>query len=159
MLLRPLVDAVRRKSVSLMTFNVLAPCYFRHGGRVESADRAAFLSRAQALIHAVQREQCDLICLQEYWFNHEYQLTFRQAFRSSHYLHTFKRPGDKQDGLAIFVARHKFEIHNVVQLDFGHAGDRVAMMMHLATKWNRFDVPLPQRVSAQHCYTTGVRAY
>lgn len=83
----------RPRSLSLMTFNVLAPCYFRHGGRVESDDRAAFLARAQALIHAIQRERCDLVCLQEYWFNREYQTAFRKAFYPSHYIHTLKRPG------------------------------------------------------------------
>lgn len=82
------------RSLSLMTFNVLAPCYFRHGGRVESDDRAAFLARAQALIHAIQRERCDLVCLQEYWFNREYQAAFRKAFYPSHYIHTLKRPGN-----------------------------------------------------------------
>jgi mRNA deadenylase 3'-5' endonuclease subunit Ccr4 len=173
-----MLELVRRRAVprtlSLMTFNVLAPCYFRHGGRVESDDRTAFLSRAQALIHAIQRERCDLVCLQEYWFNREYQATFRRAFYPSHYIHTLKRPGlqennrimrmcetrrlirvrvdccagDKEDGLAIFVEKNKFEIHHVQHIDFeaDQAGDRVALLMHVATKWNRHDVPLAQRV-------------
>uniref|UniRef100_K3WN22 Endonuclease/exonuclease/phosphatase domain-containing protein n=1 Tax=Globisporangium ultimum (strain ATCC 200006 / CBS 805.95 / DAOM BR144) TaxID=431595 RepID=K3WN22_GLOUD len=146
-----MLELVRRRAVprtlSLMTFNVLAPCYFRHGGRVESDDRTAFLSRAQALIHAIQRERCDLVCLQEYWFNREYQATFRRAFYPSHYIHTLKRPGDKEDGLAIFVEKNKFEIHHVQHIDFeaDQAGDRVALLMHVATKWNRHDVPLAQR--------------
>ncbi|KAF1315950.1 Transcriptional effector ccr4-related protein, partial [Globisporangium splendens] len=147
-----MLELVRRRAVprtlSLMTFNVLAPCYFRHGGRVESDDRTAFLSRAQALIHAIQRERCDLVCLQEYWFNREYQATFRRAFYLSHYIHTLKRPGDKEDGLAIFVEKNKYEIHHVQHIDFeaDQAGDRVALLMHVATKWNRHDVPLAQRM-------------
>jgi protein angel len=95
-----MLDAVRRRataqlqrSISLMTFNILAPCYFRHGGRLESDDRVAFLSRAQAIIGAIQRDRSDLICLQEFWFQREYQETFRRAFRDSHYMHTAKRPG------------------------------------------------------------------
>ncbi|KAJ0395320.1 hypothetical protein P43SY_002055 [Pythium insidiosum] len=156
--LRPIIrrptmlDAVRRRaaamaprSLSLMTFNILAPCYFRHGGRLESEDRTAFLSRAQAIIHAIQRQRCDLVCLQEYWFNREYQSTFRRAFSESHYIHTIKRPEKKEDGLAIFVAKNKFDIHHVHHIEFDNAGDRVALMMHIATKWNRHELPLHQR--------------
>ncbi|DAZ92541.1 TPA: hypothetical protein N0F65_012771 [Lagenidium giganteum] len=143
-----MLQVARRRAMhtlSLMTFNVLAPCYFRHGGRLESDDPTAYMARAQALIHAVQREQCDLICLQEYWFNRQYQEPFRQAFKRSHYLHTIKRPGNKEDGLAMFVDKHKFDIHHVQHIEFDNAGDRVALMMHVATKWNRHETPLPQR--------------
>lgn len=58
--------------------------------------------------------------------------------------------GDKEDGLAVFVEKHKFEIHHVQHIDFDRAGDRVALLMHVATKWNRHDVPLMQRV----CYVS-----
>ncbi|KAF4320548.1 hypothetical protein BBO99_00005509 [Phytophthora kernoviae] len=144
-----LVDALRRRAVprslSLMTFNLLAPCYFRHGGSLESDDKTAFLSRAQAAIQSIKREQCDLVCLQEYWFNLEYQRAFRHAFHPTHYLHTVKRPGDKQDGLAVFVDKRKFELHYVENVDLVEdAGDRVALLLHVATKWNR-GTPLNDR--------------
>uniref|UniRef100_A0AAV1V4S7 Endonuclease/exonuclease/phosphatase domain-containing protein n=1 Tax=Peronospora matthiolae TaxID=2874970 RepID=A0AAV1V4S7_9STRA len=143
-----LLETLRRqqRSLSLMTFNLLAPCYFRHGGRLESDDQTAFLSRAQAAIRAIQREQCDVVCLQEFWFNREYQRAFRGAFQATHYLHTAKRPNDKEDGLAVFVDKRKFELHYVENVDLvGEAGDRVALLMHVATKWNRASVGLPQR--------------
>lgn len=144
-----LASSLRRavpRSLSLMTFNLLAPCYFRHGGRLESDDKSAFLSRAQAAIHAIKQEQCDLVCLQEFWFNREYQRAFRHAFHPTHYLHTVKRPGDKEDGLAVFVDKRKFELHYVENVDLvEEAGDRVALLLHVATKWNRNDTPLPQR--------------
>jgi protein angel len=137
----------RRRALSLMTFNVLAPCYFRHGGMLESADRAAFLARAQAAIRTIQREQCDLVCLQEYWFQREYQSAFRAAFHPTHYVHTIKRPGKKEDGLAVFVHKRKLDIHHVQNIEFDRgAGDRVALLMHVATKWNRDTLPLAQRV-------------
>ncbi|CAH0474916.1 unnamed protein product [Peronospora belbahrii] len=137
----------RQHLLSLMTFNLLAPCYFRHGGRVESTDKKSFLSRAQAAIDAIKREQCDIICLQEFWFNHEYQCAFRQAFETTHYVHTAKRPGNnKEDGLAMFVNRRKYELHYVENVDLvDDAGDRVALLMHMATKWNRDSARLPQR--------------
>ncbi|EEY55141.1 uncharacterized protein PITG_20507 [Phytophthora infestans T30-4] len=142
-----LVEALRRpRSLSLMTFNLLAPCYFRHGGRLESDDQVSFLSRAQASIRAIKREQCDVVCLQEFWFKHEYQRAFRHAFQPTHYVHTAKRPGDKEDGLAVFVDKRKFELHNVESVDLvEEAGDRVALLMHVATKWNREKAPLDQR--------------
>ncbi|OWZ23572.1 hypothetical protein PHMEG_0001516 [Phytophthora megakarya] len=145
MLVETLQRAVPR-SLSLMTFNLLAPCYFRHGGRVESDDPTAFLSRAQAAIHAIKREQCDVVCLQEFWFQREYQRAFRSAFRPTHYLHTAKRPGDKEDGLAVFVDKRKLELHYVESVDLvEEAGDRVALLLHVATKWNRDEASLPQR--------------
>jgi hypothetical protein len=52
----------------------------------------------------------------------------------------------KEDGLAIFVEKKKFDIHHVHHIEFDNAGDRVAMMMHVATKWNRNEASLHQRV-------------
>ncbi|KAL4150930.1 hypothetical protein PRNP1_010319 [Phytophthora ramorum] len=141
-----LAPMLRRRSLSLMTFNLLAPCYFRHGGRLESDDSTAFLSRAQAAIHAIKREQCDVVCLQEFWFDRAYQRAFRQAFQGTHYVHTAKRPGDKQDGLAVLVDKRKLELHYVESVDLVEdAGDRVALLLHVATKWNRASASLPQR--------------
>ncbi|KAI9918544.1 hypothetical protein PsorP6_011583 [Peronosclerospora sorghi] len=136
----------RQRSLTLMTFNLLAPCYFRHGGRVESEDKTAFLSRAQAAIEAIKREQCDVICLQEFWFNREYQREFEQAFESTHHLHAVKRPGIKEDGLAVFVNKQKLELRHVENVELPQeAGDRVALLLHIATKWNRAIARVPER--------------
>lgn len=141
--------ALRRRALSLMTFNVLAPCYFRQGGRLESADRAAFLARAQAAIRTIQREQCHVVCLQEFWFQREYERAFRAAFAPTHDVHTAKRPGDKEDGLAVLVDRRALELRHVQHVPLGdprRPGDRVAMLVHVATRWNRDVLPLEQRV-------------
>lgn len=136
----------RRRSLSLMTFNLLAPCYFRHGGQLESSDATSFLSRAQAAICAIKREQCDVICLQEFWFDRAYQRAFYHAFHRTHHVHTVKRPGAKQDGLAAFVDKRKLEVHYAESVDLvEEAGDRVALLLHVATKWNRETAPLDQR--------------
>ncbi|TDH66327.1 hypothetical protein CCR75_006814 [Bremia lactucae] len=142
-----LVEALRvKRPLSVMTFNLLAPCYFQHGGRLESDDPASFLSRSQASICAIKREQCDIICLQEFWFESEYQHAFRHAFQPTHLVHTAKRPGDKEDGLAIFVDKRKLEVHSVENVDLiEEAGDRVALLLHVATKWNSETTPLAQR--------------
>ncbi|RLN02141.1 hypothetical protein BBJ28_00019175, partial [Nothophytophthora sp. Chile5] len=60
-------------------------------------------------------------------------------------LHAVKRPGDKQDGLAVFVDKRKFELHYVENVEFDNAGDRVALLLHVATKWDRKHTPLAQR--------------
>lgn len=59
--------------------------------------------------------------------------------------------GDKEDGLAVFVNKHKFDVHHVQHIDFDHAGDRVALLLHLATKWNRHAAPLLDRVRGRRC--------
>lgn len=119
------------RHISLMTFNILAPCYFRHGGLVESEYEHLYVARAQELVQFIQKQCCDVICLQEYWFNQSYQNIFHSAFQHSHTIHTIKRPGIKQDGLAILVNKQKLKINFVNPIQ---AGDRVAMMMHLTMK-------------------------
>ena len=46
----------------------------------------------------------------------------------------------------MFVDKRRFDVHHVHHIEFDNAGDRVALMMHVSTKWNRHLVPLAQRV-------------
>lgn len=119
------------RQISLMTFNILAPCYFRHGGLLESDFEQVYVTRAQEIVQFIHKQCCDVICLQEYWFNQSYERIFHSAFQHSHTIHTIKRPGIKQDGLAILVNKQKLDIQFVNPIQ---AGDRVAMMMHLTLK-------------------------
>lgn len=120
------------RRISIMTFNVLAPCYFRHGGHYESEYESSYAGRAQEIIYTIQREDCDIICLQEFWFRKTFCDAFEYAFKDSHVLHSIKRPGEKEDGLAILINKSKFKINSVHRIQFDCMGDRVAMLMHIS---------------------------
>ncbi|OQR86532.1 hypothetical protein ACHHYP_10456 [Achlya hypogyna] len=124
---------MRRKlhELSVLSFNLLAPCYFRHGGRLEATDAALYMRRMDALVSPLKAERSSIICLQEYWFDKPYMQAFQSHFPDFS-CHLAKRPGLKEDGLAIFVDNTQLTIHNYAQLDFDKAGERVAMLMHLS---------------------------
>ncbi|OQS00206.1 hypothetical protein THRCLA_06138 [Thraustotheca clavata] len=124
---------MRRKlhELSVVSFNLLAPCYFRHGGRLEATDSSLYMRRLQALVSPLKAEKSSVMCLQEYWFKDEYMKSFESHFPGFS-CHLAKRPGLKEDGLAIFIDESKLTIHNFTHLDFDKAGDRVAMLMHLS---------------------------
>ncbi|KDO24665.1 hypothetical protein SPRG_10198 [Saprolegnia parasitica CBS 223.65] len=124
---------VRRKlhELSVLSFNLLAPCYFRHGGRLEATDASLYMRRLEALVSPMKAEKSSILCLQEYYFDERYMKRFESHF-PGFTCHLAKRPGLKEDGLAIFLDSSKLTLHNYTQLDFDKAGERVAMLMHLS---------------------------
>ncbi|KAF0695425.1 Aste57867_13774 [Aphanomyces stellatus] len=124
---------MRRKlnDLKVLSFNLLAPCYFRHGGRLEATDARQYMGRLGALVEPLKREHCSIMCLQELWFEESYMRTFQSHFPDFS-CYASKRPGLKEDGLAIFIDHSQLTIHNFRQLDFDKAGERVAMLMHLS---------------------------
>ncbi|ETV80350.1 hypothetical protein, variant 1 [Aphanomyces astaci] len=123
----------RRKlqDLRVLSFNLLAPCYFRHGGRLEATDSRQYMGRLGALVSPLKAELANIMCLQEFWFDETYMRTFQSHFPNFS-CYASKRPGLKEDGLAIFIDHSKLMIHNFRQLDFDKAGERVAMLMHLS---------------------------
>ncbi|ETW09674.1 hypothetical protein H310_00189 [Aphanomyces invadans] len=123
----------RRKlqDLRVLSFNLLAPCYFRHGGRLEATDSRQYMGRLGALVSPLKAELANIMCLQEFWFDETYMRTFQSHFPNFS-CYASKRPGLKEDGLAIFIDHSKLAIHNFRQLDFDKAGERVAMLMHLS---------------------------
>ena len=89
-----------------------------------------FLQRARALLHPIQTEECDIVCVQEYWFESSYQNLFKQTLGKSYHIHTLQSPGSNEDGLAIFTKKH-LQIESITDLSFDMAGERVAILMHL----------------------------
>ncbi|KAF0723220.1 hypothetical protein Ae201684_017837 [Aphanomyces euteiches] len=130
---------MRRKlqDLKLLSFNLLAPCYFRHGGRLEATDAQQYMGRLGALVSPLKAEQCNVLCLQELWFDDAYMRSFQSHF-PQYSCYASKRPGLKEDGLAVFIDHTKLAIHNFQQLDFDKAGERVAMLLHLSFRADAF---------------------
>ncbi|RHZ13698.1 hypothetical protein DYB26_000242 [Aphanomyces astaci] len=89
------------------------------------------MGRLGALVSPLKAELANIMCLQEFWFDETYMRTFQSHFPNFS-CYASKRPGLKEDGLAIFIDHSKLTIHNFRQLDFDKAGERVAMLMHLS---------------------------
>ena len=55
--------------LKVLTFNILAPCYFRSGGVYESSNPDAAAFRHRSIIRVLREQRADVCCLQEFWFD------------------------------------------------------------------------------------------
>ncbi|KAK4535084.1 hypothetical protein CDCA_CDCA03G1109 [Cyanidium caldarium] len=137
---------------SLVTFNVLAPCY-RQGERgapsgswwpwrrrsapepavrwqARANDIAALLGNATSTASPV----ADIICLQEYFFHPTWQRIFQRALPDTAFeCLTLKRAGKKEDGLAMWIHRARFRMQRWHAVQLPPRGDRVALLAHLVS--------------------------
>lgn len=76
----------------------------------------------------------DIICLQEFWLDPDYETIFRSALEADYDFHTVKRTGGKSDGVAVLLRRGKWDVQSSVGLSLSQIGDRVALIMHLRSR-------------------------
>ena len=76
----------------------------------------------------------DIICLQEFWFDPEYETIFRSALAHDYDFHTVKRTGGKSDGVAVLLRCGRWDVQSSVGLSLSQIGDRVALIMHLRSR-------------------------
>ena len=90
-------------SLSLLTYNVLAPCYYRCGGRQrESAVPERWVARLTRCIDAAFAADVDVLCFQEVWTREPRVLRLLEE-RVGHKCYWLNRSGTKEDGVAIVV--------------------------------------------------------
>jgi mRNA deadenylase 3'-5' endonuclease subunit Ccr4 len=131
---------------SLVTFNMLAPCYKRiaretsgAGRRERESDRSLMWNqRATDTITFFEKEllpSSSILALQEFWLNEEYSSMFEKFFDERGYdFRTLKRSGSKTDAVAIAVRKDEFEIMGSEDLYLCPVGDRVALLLWLRHK-------------------------
>lgn len=131
---------------SLVTFNMLAPCYKRisreasiTGRRERESDKLLMWSqRATDTIAFFEKEllpASSILALQEFWLNEEYSSMFEKFFDEKGYdFRTLKRSGSKTDAVAIAVKKDEFEIKGSEDLYLCPVGDRVALLLWLRHK-------------------------
>lgn len=110
------------------SFNILAPCYkaTSRRGSTEDEDPKAWRKRSDLIFQLLLDLNCDVVCLQELWFDAEYLRVFRQAFEPQYNLHLLQRP-HKQDGLAILVRSSNFTTLSLHPRDFKTVGQRIGL--------------------------------
>ncbi|CAN0287188.1 unnamed protein product [Laminaria digitata] len=152
----------RGLNLRLTTFNLLAPCYKRMHtvepplaagiadagtgllARRAKTERTAresefaglWRERAMETVDFIGREMAssDIICLQEFWLDPEYETIFRSALADDYDFHTVKRTGGKSDGVAVLLRRGKWDVKSSLGLSLSQIGDRVALIMHLRSR-------------------------
>lgn len=111
---RPIMSPEPTQHLSVLTFNMLAPCYkrlFNENG-IERSDREAdheslWTSRLTAILHLLTSisPTPDIIALQEVWFHPPFISRFEEILKPHYHIFYAQRPGSKKDGLATLVRR------------------------------------------------------
>ena len=115
--------------MSVLTYNLLAPCYYRCAGRQrESSDAARFLARWSRCIAAVR--VADVMAFQEVWFAEPRCIAIIRAAFPDHTLHMLRRPRGKEDGVAVLV-RSSIAVTHRGEFCFQAGGRRVALALAL----------------------------
>lgn len=119
-------------SFTCCSFNILAPCYKRlnRRGYTEDDDPAAWRKRNELIFQCLLDLNCDIVCLQEVWFNKTFLQLLRHTFDPLYAIHLMQRP-HKEDGLAIFIKLSRFESIAVHERDFKCVGQRVGLAVHI----------------------------
>lgn len=107
-------------TLSVATFNVLAPCYrrlswsavateecVRREGRRprESEFVGLWRSRCADMCEFLRRDDSfDILCLQEFWFEKEYTEKVYKNFESEYQMISLQRTGGKPDGVLTMVS-------------------------------------------------------
>jgi len=96
--------------LSILTWNILAPCYFQtatHGRsvRCEAQLRFAWERRLSQQLAILRELGPDIVCLQELWFKPDVFRLLRAAIGDEYVLHCVQRAQKKEDGVALLVRR------------------------------------------------------
>ena len=128
-------DGSSEAEFKLLTWNVLAPCYFRDSLGAESQLEGAASRRHMRILAAVLALAADCVCLQEYWFDAALDALYRRQLLGRYSLYTLQRTGQNcegrsEDGVAIAIAKERYRVllrRDVKFREHGIAQDRVAL--------------------------------
>ncbi|KAH7299390.1 hypothetical protein KP509_24G009100 [Ceratopteris richardii] len=126
-------------SLSITTFNILAPIYKRIGPDEncrESDYHDAWYKRNLDIIRMLLSNDSSIICLQELWLENEelVHLYEDSLNRHGYDVFTLRRTSGRGDGLLTAIKRDRFSVLTCKDLRFNDFGDRVAQILHLRVK-------------------------
>lgn len=159
---------VEEERFSLVTFNILAPCYKRLPVSAQEADQPTnsddkprrvfesefenkFLPRNVAICDQLLATKADIICLQEYWSGSDavQAVYIDKLCRLGGYeLRTLERTShwrSRTDGLATFVKKDRLVLEDTRDILYHDCGDRVALMLVLSLLPKKGSSVPPQR--------------
>eukprot|EP00929_Paragymnodinium_shiwhaense_P064133 TRINITY_DN3208_c0_g1_i4.p1 TRINITY_DN3208_c0_g1~~TRINITY_DN3208_c0_g1_i4.p1 ORF type:complete len:288 (-),score=24.26 TRINITY_DN3208_c0_g1_i4:1255-2118(-) len=129
-------------SFQVLTWNTLAPPYYRDGtraGLTEASVPGAAVERHSEIISKLRQLRPAIVCLQEFWFDPALLGVYEQAFTDEYDMLALRRTGmncngRSEDGVAILVDRSVFRVlrrHDVLFQDYGIPQDRIALLAFL----------------------------
>lgn len=125
---------VRNDTLSVCTFNILAPCYKRLSSEYdrESAYDTMWQARHLSIIKVLQSLDINLICLQEFWLkNPLFSQLYKSNLSSKYSFYTLQRTGALDDGLAILVDSNHVQVIDKCDFKLNDVGNRVGLLLHL----------------------------
>ena len=129
-----IASTICTEQLRVLTWNILAPCYFRDSLGRESSVAGAFEARNARILAALRKTSADLICLQEFWFDERLLALYRRGLPHHQPFMlqrtAFNRDGCSEDGVAILVDTRRFRVllrEDILFQDHGIPQDRVAL--------------------------------
>ncbi|UJR07637.1 hypothetical protein I4U23_011925 [Adineta vaga] len=125
---------VKHDTLSVCTFNVLAPCYKRLSSEIdrESAYDTMWQARHLSIIKLLQSLNINLICLQEFWLkNPLFAQLYTSNLSSKYSFYTLQRTSSLDDGLAILVDTNHLQVIDKCEFKLNDVGNRVGLLLHL----------------------------
>ncbi|CAM9474799.1 unnamed protein product, partial [Ectocarpus sp. 13 AM-2016] len=119
------------ETLSITTFNVLAPIFKRVGSGRESEFRETYLERHKAILKHIKGVGSDVVCLQELWVAEQEMVDmYRRLGLRGYRMFTLPRTESRGDGLACFV-KEGIEVLDRQDLRLKGVGGRVALVLRL----------------------------
>eukprot|EP01065_Artemidia_motanka_P046653 TRINITY_DN7117_c0_g2_i1.p1 TRINITY_DN7117_c0_g2~~TRINITY_DN7117_c0_g2_i1.p1 ORF type:complete len:307 (+),score=47.60 TRINITY_DN7117_c0_g2_i1:57-977(+) len=122
--------------LSIVSWNLLAPCWKRTGKRTRESDtRDAWIARMTSQIASLRAAAADVLFLQEWWHaNEEFRAAWVEFARQEGLvLFSSPRTRDQPDGVATLVRVHLAGGAEVRTYGFNDWGERVAQFIRLPT--------------------------
>eukprot|EP01083_Nonionella_stella_P119419 356953_1 len=119
-------------SISVLTFNILAPCWKRCDDEGSREEHFTDIWRQRQLecIKLICNESPDIICIQEFWFKQPFIELYRSAL-SGYEFRACQRTGHKPDGVCIMVRKSSLEVVESREILFRGHGDRCAVLTRI----------------------------
>ncbi|CAF2676249.1 unnamed protein product [Rotaria sp. Silwood2] len=125
---------IKYDTLSVCTFNILAPCYKRLSSEHdrESFYHSLWQKRHLSIINLLQSLEINLICLQEFWLKNSLFIQLYKSNLSSKYsFYTLQRTGFLDDGLAILVDSKRFKVVDKYDIKLNDIGNRIGLLLNL----------------------------
>lgn len=124
----------RKNTLSVCTFNILAPCYKRLSSEYDRESSYEYLwqQRHSSIINLLKSLQVHLICLQEFWFKNPLFIQLYESYLVPKYsFFTLQRTGLLDDGLAILADSKHCQVLDKQELVLNDIGNRIGLLLNI----------------------------
>ena len=117
------------EKIRALSWNLLAPCWKRTSYGREGTHPQEWKHRLSQGLEQLMSLNCDLLCIQELWFDEEYLKLFCGGLSERYIIFALQRVHNKPDGIAILIKKGMFPAPISLGFDFHDFGSRVGLMI------------------------------